>query len=87
MPWKASSILTRVRLQQRQAKALREILDWDTADDGKWKRKDPVLVTAAEDGSGVGAALIAALTLKRVQEGNLAGIKDEEALKIAAGAK
>ena len=36
---------------------------------------------ASEDGSGVGAALIAALTLKRVQEGNLAGIRDEQALK------
>jgi hypothetical protein len=32
----------------------------------------------AEDGSGVGAALIAALTLKRVQEGNVAGIRDPE---------
>lgn len=36
-------------------------------------------VRAAEDGSGVGAALIAALTIKRVQEGNLAGIKNKEA--------
>lgn len=32
----------------------------------------------AEDGSGVGAALIAALTLKRVQEGKIMGIKDPE---------
>lgn len=35
---------------------------------------------AAEDGSGVGAALIAALTLKRVQEGNTAGIRDAKAM-------
>ncbi|KAI9800128.1 MAG: hexokinase A [Piccolia ochrophora] len=49
--------------------ALREILDWEA-------RKDPVDVLAAEDGSGVGAALIAALTLKRVKEGNLAGVRD-----------
>ena len=42
---------------------------------------------AAEDGSGVGAALIAALTLKRVHEGNLAGIRDEESMKETAKAK
>ena len=36
----------------------------------------------AEDGSGVGAALIAALTLKRVAEGKTMGVKDpEEMLK------
>lgn len=56
-------------------------MDWNSADDGKWKRKDPIEVMASEDGSGVGAALIAALTLKRVQEGNMAGIRDEKALK------
>ena len=54
----------------RGAVALREILDWE---DGQ---KDPVNILGAEDGSGVGAALIAALTIKRVKEGNLAGIKD-----------
>jgi hexokinase len=59
----------------RGAQALREILDWPAT-----MRRDPVVISAAEDGSGVGAALIAALTLKRVQEGNLAGIKDPEAL-------
>lgn len=42
----------------------------------------------AEDGSGVGAALIAALTLKRVQEGKVMGIRDPEAmLKGTAAAK
>ena len=56
----------------RGAQALREILDWDP------KEKDPVDIRAAEDGSGVGAALIAALTIKRVREGNLAGIKSAE---------
>jgi hexokinase len=59
----------------RGAQALREILDWP-----KTQRKDPVDIRAAEDGSGVGAALIAALTLKRVQEGNTAGIRDPEAM-------
>jgi hexokinase len=41
-------------------------------------KKDPIEILAAEDGSGVGAALIAALTLKRVQEGNTAGIEQIE---------
>ena len=41
----------------------------------------------AEDGSGVGAALIAALTIKRVKEGQLAGIQDREAMLKMAGQK
>ena len=56
----------------RGAQALREILDWQ----GK---RDPVDIRAAEDGSGVGAALIAALTIKRVNAGNLAGTRHAEA--------
>lgn len=59
----------------RGAQALREILDWPDS-----LRKDPVDMRGAEDGSGVGAALIAALTLKRVQNGITAGIKDPEAI-------
>jgi hexokinase len=58
----------------RGAVALREILDWS---DGE---PDPVEVKAAEDGSGVGAALIAALTIKRVKAGNLAGIRNTEGM-------
>jgi hexokinase len=47
-----------------------------------------VEILPAEDGSGVGAALIAALTIKRVQEGKLMGIKDPEAMtKGVAGVK
>ena len=57
--------------KQRGAQALREILDWP-----KGVRKDPVVLSSAEDGSGVGAALIAALTIQRIKEGNLAGIRD-----------
>ncbi|KAK1768448.1 hexokinase-domain-containing protein [Phialemonium atrogriseum] len=60
----------------RGAKALREILDWPVKTDPK--EEDPIEILAAEDGSGVGAALIAALTLKRVKEGNLAGILHPE---------
>ncbi|KAI9885838.1 MAG: hypothetical protein M1823_002368 [Watsoniomyces obsoletus] len=55
--------------RQRNAQALREILDWTT-------KEDPVILHASEDGSGVGAAVIAALTLKRIKEGNVAGIKN-----------
>ena len=58
----------------RGAVALREILDWPAG------KKDPVDIRAAEDGSGVGAALIAALTIKRVKEGNLAGIRNTEGM-------
>ena len=58
----------------RGAVALREILDW------KKGEKDPISILAAEDGSGVGAALIAALTIKRVKAGNLAGIRNVEGM-------
>ena len=58
----------------RGALALREILDWEKG------QKDPISILAAEDGSGVGAALIAALTIKRVKEGNLAGIRNVEGM-------
>ncbi len=58
----------------RGAVALREILDWKTGE------QDPISILAAEDGSGVGAALIAALTIKRVKAGNLAGIRNVEGM-------
>ncbi|KAK5743851.1 hexokinase [Elasticomyces elasticus] len=66
----------------RGAQALKEILDWDKGRDGKalGKGHDPVEILPAEDGSGVGAALIAALTLKRVQEGKIMGIRDPEGM-------
>lgn len=57
----------------RGAQALREILDW--GDDVK---DDPVTIQGAEDGSGVGAALIAALTLQRAREGITVGIREVE---------
>lgn len=58
--------------KQRGAQALKEILDWPEKTNPK--DEDPVEILAAEDGSGVGAALIAALTLKRIQAGNTHGI-------------
>ena len=63
----------------RGAQALREILDWPEKTNPK--EEDPIEILAAEDGSGVGAALIAALTLKRVKAGNLAGILNPENFK------
>ncbi|RDA91769.1 hypothetical protein CP533_4760 [Ophiocordyceps camponoti-saundersi (nom. inval.)] len=63
----------------RGAQALGEILDWPKKT--KADEEDPVEILAAEDGSGVGAALIAALTLKRVKEGNMAGILHPENFK------
>jgi hexokinase len=68
----------------RGAQALKEILDWP-ANKGKGKN-DPIEILPAEDGSGVGAALIAALTLKRVQQGQNAGIRDPEAMLKACKA-
>lgn len=56
----------------RGATALREILDWPPS----VGQPDPVEIRAAEDGSGVGAALIAALTIKRIKDGNLVGIRN-----------
>lgn len=63
----------------RGAQALREILDWPAKKSSK--EPDPIEILPAEDGSGVGAALIAALTLKRAKEGNLAGILHPENFK------
>lgn len=62
--------------KQRGALALREILDWPAKK--KKSERDPIEILAAEDGSGVGAALIAALTMKRVKEGNMAGIQNPD---------
>lgn len=56
--------------KERGAQALKEIFDWDI----KNPRDYPVKVVAAEDGSGVGAALIAALTSYRLEKGQSVGI-------------
>lgn len=59
----------------RGAVALREILDWPKG------KKDPVTLLSAEDGSGVGAALIAALTIKRIKAGNTVGVRNLDSLQ------
>lgn len=45
---------------KRWAHALGEILDWDEG-----RKSDPITLTAAEDGSGIGAAVIAAMAVER----------------------
>lgn len=47
-----------------------EILDWPED-----RREDPIAITSAEDGSGIGAAIIAAMTVERLQKGDTVGIQ------------
>jgi hexokinase len=56
----------------RGAQALREIMDWPKG------KRDAIVLSSSEDGSGVGAALIAALTIQRVKEGNTVGVRDRK---------
>jgi hexokinase len=65
--------------KERGAQALKEILDWPEKQDPN--EEDPIEILPAEDGSGVGAALIAALTLKRVKAGEIAGVLHPENFK------
>lgn len=55
--------------KQRWAVAMGEVLDWP-AD----RKEDPIIITSAEDGSGIGAAVISAMTLQRIHEGDYTGI-------------
>lgn len=57
--------------RDRGAQALKEIFDWEY----KYPKDYPIKVVPAEDGSGVGAAIIAALTCKRIEQGKSVGIK------------
>ncbi|KAK5942259.1 hypothetical protein PMZ80_004822 [Knufia obscura] len=71
------------KFKKRWGRALGEILDWSEADreendesgEGDESQKGPIVLTSAEDGSGVGAAVIAAMTLERWGKGQKAGIK------------
>jgi hexokinase len=53
------------RPRSRWAKALAEILDWNMAGQGKHDGEGPITITSAEDGSGVGCAIIGAMELER----------------------
>lgn len=59
------------KFKKRWGRALGEILGWPSN-----RKEDPIILTTAEDGSGVGAAVIAAMTLARAKEGQKAGIKE-----------
>lgn len=55
--------------KERAAQGLRDIFDWDC------EPKDyPIVIVPAEDGSGAGAAIIAALTEKRLASGKSVGV-------------
>ncbi|KAK7680463.1 hypothetical protein QCA50_016461 [Cerrena zonata] len=54
--------------KERAAQGLRDIFKWES-------KEDPIIIVPAEDGSGAGAAIIAALTQKRLKEGKSVGIK------------
>lgn len=55
----------------RWKEALGEILDWP-AD----REDDPITLTSAEDGSGIGAAIITSMTMKNIREGNTVGVRE-----------
>ena len=61
------------KFKQRWAEALGEVLDWDR--EAREKGGDPISITSAEDGSGIGAAVIAAMTMERAGRGDRVGIK------------
>ncbi|KAK6459022.1 hexokinase [Scheffersomyces xylosifermentans] len=54
--------------KERAAKGLRDVFQWET-------KEDPIIIVPAEDGSGAGAAIIAALTEKRLKEKKSVGVK------------
>lgn len=65
------------RFKKRWAEAYGEIMDWDAGGEGKehgGENEDPVCITSAEDGSGIGAAIITAMTLERTRKGETEGI-------------
>lgn len=60
------------RFASRTAAGLRDIYDWQMS-----RSEYPIVIVAAEDGSGVGAAVIAALTKKRLSLGQSVGVKKD----------
>ena len=60
------------KFKGRWAQAMSEIFDWPSN-----RKEDPIIITSAEDGSGVGAAVIAAMTVERAKKGVLAGIRQQ----------
>lgn len=58
--------------KEKAAAALKDIYGWDVSN----MEDHPIKLVAAEDGSGAGAAIIAALTQKRLAAGKSVGVKD-----------
>lgn len=59
------------RFKARWKEALGEALNWPSE-----RESDPITLTSAEDGSGIGAAIITAMTMKNIREGTLWGVRE-----------
>lgn len=59
------------RFRARWKEALGEILDWPAE-----RENDPITLTSAEDGSGIGAAIITSMTMRNIREGKMMGIRE-----------
>ncbi|KAK8093312.1 hexokinase [Apiospora kogelbergensis] len=62
--------------KNRWRQAMAEVLDWPSD-----RTEDPIIMTKAEDGSGIGAAVISAMTVRRKNEGRTEGIQFEGSTK------
>ncbi|KAK8104641.1 hexokinase [Apiospora kogelbergensis] len=58
--------------RKRWTQAMAEVLDWPSD-----RTEDPITMTSAEDGSGIGAAVISAMTIQRKKDGRTEGIQFE----------
>ncbi|KAK8013692.1 hexokinase [Apiospora marii] len=56
--------------KNRWRQAMAEVLDWPSD-----RTEDPIIMTKAEDGSGIGAAVISAMTVRQKNEGRTEGIQ------------
>lgn len=59
------------KFKARWSEALGEILDWPGG-----RESDPITMTSAEDGSGIGAAIITSMTMAKIRAGDLKGVRD-----------
>lgn len=59
------------KFKARWSEALGEVLDWPAG-----RESDPITITSAEDGSGIGAAIITSMTMANIRAGDLKGVRD-----------
>ena len=58
------------QFKKRWARALGEVLGWEEEDkSGEREERAPIRITSAEDGSGIGCAVVAAMEVRRRREG------------------